>query len=109
MKIEKIEKVVKYLENHTWKKTAEFFKISEMTISRYIKKFNQVNIINNDKFINELKRGFNKLIKKDLFNMKASELRIVYHLLTQKNISLRKEQYIIKIKNLVDKIRWKKI
>ena len=109
MKIEKIEKVVNYLGNHTWKKTAEHFKISEMTISRYVKKFNQVNIINIDKLINELKHGFNKLIKKNLFDMKASELRIVYHLLTQKNISLRKEQYIVKIKNLIGKIRWKTI
>jgi arginine repressor len=109
MKIDKIEKVVKYLESHTWRKTAEFFKISEMTISRYLKKFNQVNVINNDKLINELKHGFNKLIRKDLFNMKASELRIVYHLLTQKNVSLRKEQYIVKIKNLIGKIRWTKL
>lgn len=108
MKVEKIEKVVKYLETNTWKKTAEHFNISQMTISRYIKKFNEVNIINNDSLINGLKRGFNKLIKKSLYDMKASELRIVFHLLTNKNISLTKEQYILKIKRLVGTIKWQK-
>lgn len=109
MKVKQIEKVVNYLQNHTWKETAENFKISEMTISRYLKKFNQVNIIDVDKMIIMLKTGFNKLIKKSLFDMKANELKTIWSLLTGKSVSLRKEQYITKIKHLVGKIRWKKM
>lgn len=109
MKIKQIEKVVNYLENHTWKETATHFKISEMTISRYIKKHRLTNIIKDDKYINLLKSGFNKLLRKKLLDMKTSELRLVYYLLTDKSVSLRKEQYISKIMKITGTEKWKTI
>lgn len=100
MKLLKIEKVVNYLKNHTWKETANYFKISEMTISRYLKKFNEVNIINEDVMINLLKKNFNRLLRKSLYNMKANELRVIYFFLSNKSISLKKGQYITKIRKI---------
>lgn len=100
MKIKKIENVINYLKNHTWKETAEHFKISEMTITRYIKRYELTNRINNTNYIMILKRGFNKLIKQDIYDMKANELRIIYYLLTNKSISMSKMSYIKKIINL---------
>ena len=97
----KIEDVVNYLENHTWKQTAQRFYISEMTISRYLKKFKMRNTINNDNYIKLLKRGFNKLLKKRLDEMKAAELKLVYFLITNKSVSLRKEQYITKLTKII--------
>lgn len=29
--------ILRFLETHTWKETSEFFKVSEMTISRWLK------------------------------------------------------------------------
>lgn len=109
MKIEKIKLIVNYLESHTWKQTALKYKISEMTISRALKKFRQVNTIKNDVLINMLKNKFNKLIRRDIFDMKASELRVLYYLLTDKNVSLRKDQYIPKIMKITGVEKWKKI
>ena len=96
----KIEKVVLFLDDHTWKETAKKFKISEMTISRYIKKFNQVNIINDVNLINLLKKGFNTLLRKSLLDMSTAELKVLHFLLTRKNVSMKKKSYILKIKNL---------
>lgn len=100
MKVNKIEQVVRYLDNHTWRQTSEHFKISEMTVSRYVKKFKQVDIINDVALINMLKKGFNKLLRKSLFDMKTAELRVLYFLLTSKNVSLKKDQYVLKIRRL---------
>lgn len=100
MKVNKIENVVRYLDNHTWKETAKHFKISEMTVSRYAKKFRQVDVINDIALINMLKKGFNKLLRKSLYDMKTAELRVLYFLLTDKNVSLKKDQYILKIRRL---------
>lgn len=104
-----IEHVVNYLENHTWKETAERFKISEMTISRYIKRFNQVDIINNEHYINLLKKGFNRLLRKKIYDMKAVELKLVWYLLSNKSQSCSKDQYIIKIKKMAGLVKWQKI
>lgn len=91
------DKIVNYLQNHTWKQTAEHFNISEMTISRKIKRLKIVNTINDINYINLLKKGFNKLLKKRLDTMKASELRLVFFLLSNKSISMKKVQYIKRI------------
>ncbi len=101
--------VVNYLSEHTWKKTAEHFGISEMTISRYLKKHNMTNTINVDSLITQLKRAFNKLIRKSLFDMTATELKTIYFFLTNKALSMNKDQYILKIKKIVGVIKWKKI
>jgi len=95
-----IASVVKYLSEHTWSATAKHFNISEMTISRYLKRFNQTNIINDEQYTKLLKAGFNRILKKKLFDMKAVELRVVYYLLTGVSKSLKRDQYIIKIKNI---------
>lgn len=101
--------VVNYLGNNTWKKTAKHFKISEMTISRYVKKHAMANIINKDSLIKQLKHSFNKLIKKSLYDMSATELKTIYFFLTGKSLSMLKDQYIIKIKKIVGVVKWKKI
>ena len=59
------DEIVKYLQSHTWSATAEHFEISEMTISRKLKRLKLVNVIDNTEYINLLKKGFNKLLKKN--------------------------------------------
>lgn len=86
--------IVRYLQFHTWSETAEHFKISEMTISRKLKRLKLINVIDNANYINLLKKGFNKIIRKELKNMKASELRLIFFILTGRSISLKKVQYI---------------
>ena len=93
--------IVKYLKNHTWRETAEHFKISEMTISRKLKRTKLIDVIDDVNYINLLKRGFNKLLKKRLHDMKASELRLVYYLLTNQSVSMNKVQYIKRIAKIV--------
>lgn len=88
------EKIVSFLKTHTWRDTAEHFKISEMTISRRLKRLKIIDVIDDTIYTNLLKRGFNRILKEPLGNMKAGELRLVYFLLTGKSISLKKTQYI---------------
>lgn len=101
MKKVSTEKIVSYLQNHTWKETAEHFNISEMTISRKIKRSKLIDIIDKDKYTILLKRGFNKILKKKLNTMKATELRLIFFLLSGTAISMKKTQYIKRIGKIV--------
>lgn len=94
----KIVQVVNFLDKHTWKETAKHYKISEMTISRYVKRFNQINIINSETYTNLLKKGFINLLKKSIYDMSAVELKMILYLISGKSISCTKDQYISKIK-----------
>ena len=100
-------KVADYLLDHTWKQTATHFQISEMTISRYLKHLELSDIIKSNVYINKLKRGFNKLLRKKLYDMSATELKVIYALLTGKYTSMTKDRYILRIKKIVGVNNWK--
>lgn len=84
--------------DYTWKQIALTLDISEMTILRRLKDFNEYSQYNLGKITNILKKKFNFVLKKSLISMTASELRIIYALYSGNNISLTKKQYINRIK-----------
>ena len=104
VKIEKINEVMEYLVDHTWSETADKFKISEMTISRWKKLYENGNLIDKKDFTNKIKKGINRILKKDIIEMNATELKLIYGILTGKFTSMRKDQYILRIRKNIKKI-----
>lgn len=102
MTIKNISDIINFLNTHTWRETADYFDISEMSIKRILDRQRFNSEIEKYNYTTIFRREFDKLLKKNLIDMKTSELRILYYILYNKNNSLRRVEYI---KNILKKIK----
>ena len=98
MTIKNRQEIIEYEKTHTWKKTAKHFDISEMSISRILKQNSLEKDLALLKSTNKIIGEFKKLLKIPLTNMSATQLRMIFFILSGKNVSFTKNQYISKIR-----------
>ena len=94
MTIKNVSEILEYLESHTWKQTAEKFDISEMSIKRLIDRKTKLTILERYGLANILVKKMTNLTKTGFSEMTSAQLRLIHALLTNRNVSMTKRQYI---------------